>query len=899
MGSPAKVDARVFGFAALLFTLAIAIGAFPPVAANGVPSGTPFATELAFLTTASAKSPTNWQAFDGNDFTLADINHQGFPEIVISNDNLHHYIIDPRTGLVVSELSTFHYAGYGGRELDAPAVGDVFGDGGNEIAIQNGAGYLSLWKFNPQGSNTSHFNMSKLWERWVNAKLWDPNFAATHPWNANETPTSEGHPFLADVNRNGTQTVFSNTEDVSTAVAFSATGSLRWFQDPPSDLNAGVAIADLNGDGRLEAVFASDAGPVYVYDAVSGAPLWSFDTRCTGGAWIGNGSNCNWSAVGSISITPTITDLFGDGKKEICFGVRDTIPASDPGWYGTAAQIQYNVDNSHAKLYCLTHDGHQLWMDHFDWSNPHLIMHPVPYDVNGDGVKDLIWIDWNTIGHKPGNFQTTTRGPSIFALDGRTGAVLWRESLTEGWSNKGIALADVFGDGRQLILADEYGPTGDDGLSVIDPANGNRLGWVALQHGWTASRGPVVGDLYGNGNMEIVVPMMRGGNSTTWCASHVSDVGCREGAIEILATGKAFRSLFNDAPTWNLPLAPIPPPAPFNATFTPTSTVNEWWIEVTVASTSPLAFVNASVNGGAWHALAKTSYGTWAASFNAPRGSSVVFRATDAAARIATSAAFTWLGPAAPKPPVASFSTQAAGLTVSLNASTSSDPNGLPLTYAWAFGDGANGAGRLATHVYAAAGTYTVALTVNDTKLSATATKSLTVTAASTFAATFTPTSSVNNWWVEAVVKANAPLSGVDARVNGGAWNVLASTSWGTWAKSFYAPTGANVQFRATSIGGAVAVSANMTWLASAPPGVTFTAVSPTNAWWVEVKVTSATTTITKVEAQVNNGTWINLPADTWGTWAKSFFVPANAMVRFRATDTSAVVTLSGLYAWA
>ncbi len=66
------------------------------------------------------------------------------------------------------------------------------------------------------------------------------------------------------------------------------------------------------------------------------------------------------------------------------------------------------------------------------------------------------------------------------------------------------------------------------------------------------------------------------------------------------------------------------------------------------------------------------------------------------------------------QPPVASFTSAAAGLAVTLDAAASSDPDGSIAGYSWAFGDGSSGSGPRATHTYAAAGSYQVGLTVTD-----------------------------------------------------------------------------------------------------------------------------------------------------------------------------------------
>jgi len=82
------------------------------------------------------------------------------------------------------------------------------------------------------------------------------------------------------------------------------------------------------------------------------------------------------------------------------------------------------------------------------------------------------------------------------------------------------------------------------------------------------------------------------------------------------------------------------------------------------------------------------------------------------------------------QPPVASFTATPNGLTVAVDGSASSDPDGTIASYAWDFGDGATATTATASHAYASGGTYTVTLTVTDNRGGTnTATKSVTVTA--------------------------------------------------------------------------------------------------------------------------------------------------------------------------
>jgi len=69
-------------------------------------------------------------------------------------------------------------------------------------------------------------------------------------------------------------------------------------------------------------------------------------------------------------------------------------------------------------------------------------------------------------------------------------------------------------------------------------------------------------------------------------------------------------------------------------------------------------------------------------------------------------------------PPVASFtfhlSQRDPPCVVTLDASTSHDPDGIIVKYEWSFGDGARGTDRSTSHVYTTSGTYTITLVVTD-----------------------------------------------------------------------------------------------------------------------------------------------------------------------------------------
>lgn len=539
------------GLACLLTLASLPLAAWPADAAA------PAIAERLFIDSSHAGARTAFAAFDTTKRTIFDVDGDGIPEIISQNDNGKVYVIRGSDGRVVSELATVHPHGWGARDLNDVAVGDVNGNGRIDLVVANSVGYVTAYELKREQKVADELAWERLWNRAIDPRQVWPGIEAARPgydWTVT-FPGMDGGAYLADADRDGKLEIFIQHDNQPGFFALDHAGEIRWAVNW-SDGNANPWVDDLNGDGRLEAVFVSDGGGVFVFDAATGGPRATFQAKSAPGACA--------AYPAAISVSPGVADLDGDGTKEILFGARQA-----NGTEADAKSADWRAGQD-TRIYAVTPAGELRWCFTADWLAPHVYMHPAVVDVDGDGRRDVVFTDWNTIGHKPGSWETVDP-PHVFALSA-DGALLWKRDLRTGWANKDVAVADVDGDGAQEILVvEEQG--GREGVTLLS-LSGKFERHLPVREGWSVTRGPQVADLDDDGSLDLLVPVHRGAKG---CAA-TYDVGCREGAIEVWDTpGKAaafagnflFNHEYERAYDSSSPKRPEPPektPAPQTGT---------------------------------------------------------------------------------------------------------------------------------------------------------------------------------------------------------------------------------------------------------------------------------------------------------------------------------------------
>lgn len=287
-------------------------------------------------------------------------------------------------------------------------------------------------------------------------------------------------------------------------------------------------------------------------------------------------------------------------------------------------------------------------------------------------------------------------------------------------------------------------------------------------------------------------------------------------------------------------------------------TGNEWWVEVILSGQDAGSVVEVWAMDGLdpWTRLQKNNWGAYGASFHLGPGAMVRFKAVWAGGAEIVSCYFTHPGgvercdvPPTTTPPEfdASFSNvkgndwwvevmvTANQPLATVHARVNCAENWKALTLrSW---------GHWAASFYVAPGSkvdFLVTATRGQQDASggyvwphATATSACGSTTPTptpmptTFDATFANVKG-NEWWVEAKVSGNQPITAVEARVDCmGDWKPLTLRSWGAWAGSFHVPFESTIDLRARSQSGVHDLSGGYSWPHAVPAAACFTADWP------------------------------------------------------------------------
>ena len=263
----------------------------------------------------------------------------------------------------------------------------------------------------------------------------------------------------------------------------SARGELLWRYLATANINPTPSVGDVNGDGRLEIVVASDDGMVACLTS-QGVPLWR--TPLSGGV--------TWSA-------PALADLERDGFLEVVIGGEDgnvaclshggllawlrafgADVAAPPGLADVngdgMVEVLVPCDDQH--LYCLSHRGELLWSLKTVGS---CYSGPVAADLEGDGEVEVL---------------TGSDGGGLYCVRGKDGTLKFNVPRF-GPIDCALALADVNGDEKlECVLA------ASEGTLAAVSASGEVL-WRSTGAYGRMDSAPVVGDVDGDGALEVVV----------------------------------------------------------------------------------------------------------------------------------------------------------------------------------------------------------------------------------------------------------------------------------------------------------------------------------------------------------------------------------------------------------